>query len=276
MTNGASINVTTGSNITTIGSAATVKLSGANSTFAKINTLTNNQGTFHLANDRDFTTAGNLANSGTVRIEDSTTALTIGGSGVYTQTAGTTQLVNGGSLNASGGVSLQGGMLIGVGTVNGNVTTSIGSTSIGPGASPGLITINGNLSLHSGNTLNMELGGTTAIAGYDLLDVNGNLNLAGLLNLQFVNGFESLLTAGSIFTIVTADTPILGSFSNVASGGFLFDLGNRHEFNVYYGAGSAYGVNNVTLVAITPEPARTMLLFVGLSSMLLRRRRPRP
>jgi len=58
--------------------AADVELSGVGSTFTSVNMIANNQGSFTLRNDRDFTTAGSLTNSGTLRV-DGTAALTING-----------------------------------------------------------------------------------------------------------------------------------------------------------------------------------------------------
>ena len=46
--------------------AAKVTLSGASTVFNEINGLANNQGSFTVANGRNFTTVGALANSGTL------------------------------------------------------------------------------------------------------------------------------------------------------------------------------------------------------------------
>lgn len=58
--------------------AAAVELSGAGSTFAAINPLATNQGSFTLRNDRNFTTAGALTNSGSLHV-DGTSVLTVNG-----------------------------------------------------------------------------------------------------------------------------------------------------------------------------------------------------
>ncbi len=60
------LNITTGSNIIT--NQGDVTLDGVGSTFAKINSLANNQGDFSVLNGRNFTTVGDLANSGTVTV----------------------------------------------------------------------------------------------------------------------------------------------------------------------------------------------------------------
>jgi hypothetical protein len=287
VTNGASINIATGSNITTIGSAASVTLDGANSTFNRLgpvtaSTLATNQGGFTLKNDRDLTTNGAFTNSGTVRVEGSDTALSIGGTPTsYTQTGGQTIIVNGRVLGPSDPsdpnvynlkasvFNLNGGTLGGTGTITGNVIAASGST-ISPGLSPGTLAINGNLSLNSGSILLMELGGLNQGSDYDYLDVNGVLTLAGMLDLDFINDFQNSLTSGEILTLATANSDILGSFSNVASGGYLM-TNYPIALQVWYGAGSPFGAEN--LVVAIPEPSRAMLIMLGGLALLQRRRR---
>jgi hypothetical protein len=200
VTNGAAINITTGSNITTNGAASTVMLDGAESSFNRLtDALNNNQGSFTIKNNRDLTTAGAYTNSGTTRVEDSTTVMTIGagGSAAYTQTGGVTALVNGAFIDPSV-FNLNGGTLQGTGTIESSVIAGPGGNTIAPGMSPGTLTINGNLTLSSGSTLAMELGGLTQGSLYDFLDVNGVLTLAGMLDLDFINDFQNSLTSGEI------------------------------------------------------------------------------
>ena len=274
VTGGSTLNINTGSNITTLGSSASVTLDGAGSSFAKVTTaLATNQGNFTLKNNRDLTTAGAYANSGTTRVEDSTTVMTIGsgGSAAYTQTIGETVLVGGAIIDASV-FNLNSGELKGNGTIASSVVTG-GTNTIAPGFSPGALTIEGNLTLSAGSTLEMEIGGLTQGTLYDYLDVNGALTLAGLLNLSFLNDFQNSLSMGSLFTLATSDAAVLGSFSNVANGGFLTDMASLHTFSVHYGAGSLYNPNNVVLYAVTPEPGRALLLMLGLLGLTLRRKR---
>ncbi len=249
-------------------------LDGAGSSFAKVTTaLATNQGSFTLKNNRDLTTAGAYANSGTTRVEDSTTVMTIGtgGASAYTQTAGSTVLVGGALIDASV-FNLNGGELKGNGTIASSVITS-GTQTIAPGLSPGALTIEGDLTLSAGSTLAMEIGGLTQGSLYDYIDVNGTLTLAGLLNLSFLNDFQNSLSMGSLFTLATSDATVLGGFSNVANGGFLTDMASMHTFSVHYGAGSLYNPNDVVLYAVTPEPGRALLLILGLLGLTLRRKR---
>jgi hypothetical protein len=272
VSNSSSINRSTGSDITTIGSGASVSLDGAGSSFAKVtNALNNNQGSFTLKNNRDLTTAGTYTNSGTTRVEDSTTVMTIGtgGSAAYTQTGGVTALVNGAFIDPSV-FNLNGGTLQGTGIIQSNVIAGPGSNTIAPGMSPGTLTINGNLTLSSGSTLAMELGGLTQGSLYDYLDVNGVLTLAGMLDLDFINDFQNSLTSGEILTLATANSAILGSFSNVATGSYLL-TNFPIALQVWYGAGSPFGAE--TLVVAIPEPSRAMLIMLGGLALLQRRRR---
>ncbi len=269
VTGGALINITTGSNITT--NQATVTLDGAGSSFAKLTTaLNDNQGSFTLKNNRDLTTAGAYSNSGSTSVQDSTTVLTVGSSGgaAYTQTAGNTILAGGAMIDASA-FNLNGGTLKGTGIVDAPLTTT-GSTIISPGESAGALTINGNTSFASGNLFAVEIGGLLQGTQYDYLDVNGTLALAGLLDVDFINAFENSVQLTDVFTVATADAPITGAFSNVASGS-LVTTNSAFAFEVWYGADSPYGANNVVLTH-APEPGSTILLLGGVGLLAARYR----
>jgi hypothetical protein len=60
------LNITTGGNIAV--NQGNVTLDGVGSVFAKINSLTDNQGSFTIKGGRNFTTPGNLANSGELTV----------------------------------------------------------------------------------------------------------------------------------------------------------------------------------------------------------------
>ncbi len=122
VSNGAIINITTGSNITT--NQGSVTLDGVGSSFTKFTTvLSSNQGiqaNLTLKNNRDLTTAGALANSGNVTVDGAGTTLTLPGANAYSQTGGATLLSNGGQI-AAPAVTLTGGTF----TVNGGTTGSV-------------------------------------------------------------------------------------------------------------------------------------------------------
>jgi hypothetical protein len=151
------------------------------------------------------------------------------------------------------------------------VAAGDGVNTIDPGFSPGVLTVNGNVTLSSSSILAMEIGGLGQGTDYDFLDVNGTLTLAGILDLDMLNGFENLVTSSDVFTLATANAPILGAFSNVASGSRVWT--NTHiSFDVWYGAGSIFDPNSLVITG-APEPSRTVLLMAGLLGALMRRRR---
>jgi hypothetical protein len=252
-----------GGNITT--NKADVLLSGSGSSFAEINSLTNNQGTFAVSDGRAFTTVGALSNSGTLRVSLGGT-LTV--TSIYTQTGGVTQL-DGGVLASSSPFSLQAGLLAGSGTVNGSISSS---GAIAPGSSPGALTVNGSLSLLANSELRMEIGGLFQGTQYDYVDVNGSVSLGGQLVLSFLNGFQSMVSDSNIFTLLTADAPLTGAFSDVANGARLATADGLGSFVVHYGAGSAYGANNLVLTNAIPEPSIFVMLLVGVAVLPLVRR----
>jgi hypothetical protein len=89
--NNATLLITSGMNIASIGSAANVRLDGANSVFANINSLIDNEGTFTITNGRNFTPASAFTNTG---------GLVIGPGSTFEATA---PLINLGAINLAGG-----------------------------------------------------------------------------------------------------------------------------------------------------------------------------
>jgi autotransporter-associated beta strand protein len=96
-----------------------------------------------------------------------------------------------------------GGALGGNGTIIGQVFVNSGGT-LSPGYPVGTLTINNNLSVNSGSVVNFTLGSTS-----DKVVVNGNLNLAGTLNITNGNGFNT--TTYTLFTY--SGTLTLGSLT---------------------------------------------------------------
>ncbi len=86
------------------------------------------------------------------------------------------------------------------------------------------------------------MGGTTPGTQYDQVEVDGNVSLAGELNVSFTNGFTS--TAGQAFTIIKNDSsnPVSGTFAGLAEGAFI-TVGGR-QFQISYTGGDG---NDVTL-----------------------------
>ena len=113
-----------------------------------------------------------------------------------------------GDYTVNPGGTLGGNGEIGSGADQVNVTIAGGT--LAPGASVGTLTVNGNVTLDAGSTFLAEVSGTTA----DLLDVTGQLNLAGNETLEI-----SLLGAVTPGDYVIAEYgSISGVFDNVPSG----------------------------------------------------------
>jgi len=169
-----------------------------------------NNGTFALAGNRSFTTAGNFTNAGTFTINKGST-FTLGGTGVFTQSGGTT--TDSGSLSASsGGVSLNGGSLFGTGSITGALTSSSAAT-ITPGLSStttGILKDTGAYTQNSG-TLDIAINGTTAGTKFDQLNPT-TANLSGTLNISRPTGFIPAI--GNTFKIMNFSSET-GTFATV-------------------------------------------------------------
>jgi hypothetical protein len=158
-------------------------------------TITNaltNSGTINSSGGLIFTQL--FTNQGTLNLSTGTTTF----SGGYTQNGGSTKmgtsLASQGNMVVGGsGFQLNGGTLSGSGTLTGNLSINNGTLAVG--YSPGSLTVTGNLNLNSSSTLNVELGGTTAGSGYDVIYVGGTAYLAGTLNVTSWGGYVP--TAGS-------------------------------------------------------------------------------
>jgi hypothetical protein len=127
-------------------------------------------------------------NTGTVRIERNEFRLTF--NSTFEQHAGATELA-GGALRFFPGSNyrLFGGFLTGNGNVIGDDVESFGGI-ISPGTSPGQINFNQSLSLNPAGVMNIELGGTNAVTGFDQVTVGGTAVLSGgVLNVALANNF---------------------------------------------------------------------------------------
>jgi hypothetical protein len=146
----------------------------------------NNEGTF-LYDLSEITIAPKFYNAGTIDIQNKSLIA----NGGYTQTGGVTQL-GGGTLTSPSTISIQGGELLGIGTINAHV---INAGEISAGSPTGALTINGNLTFQDSASLSLDFEGQPAGATlFDHLKVNGNVILNGDLSC------EILMIALSIFS----------------------------------------------------------------------------
>ncbi len=135
--------------------------------------------------------------------------------------------------------------LAGDGTIIGGVTNS---GAIAPGASAGRLDIAGSLVLSNSAELRLELGGPTAGTQFDFLSVTGSVTLGGALSVSVTNNFQSTMTNGASFTVLTAGSTLTGAFTNVASGGLLTTTDGYARFTVLYAGASSLRLTNLVIV----------------------------
>jgi hypothetical protein len=209
-----------------VNNAATILLDGPNSNITDaagldaLSNFHNNEaaGSFTIQDGRNFTGPSNtnFTNAGIVNIGSGST-FTTGGTGNYIQSAGTTQL--NGTLTAGGGsINFNGGVLFGNGgVINGNVmmagaiVPAASINSMGMPINAGMLQINGNYTQTAAGIFNLGLGGTTAGTQFGLLNISGNANLDGTLNVSLINGFFP--TNGEIFKFLTTGGTVNSQFA---------------------------------------------------------------
>ncbi|HEX8934763.1 MAG TPA: hypothetical protein VF788_11350, partial [Pseudonocardiaceae bacterium] len=156
----------------------------------------------------------NLTNAGGDINVPANTTLSFEAGVPFTQTSGVIRLT-GGELAVPSGVDLNGGTLLGNGTISGPIRNNGGV--VAPGLSPGKITINGNYTQGANGVLDIEIGGTAPGTGYDQLRVNGTATLGGTLNVTLINGFQPAV--GDVFQII-APNAFSGAFATINTVGF--------------------------------------------------------
>ena len=164
------------------------------------------------ASGDNTTLSGTISGTGGSVVKVGSGTLTLTGANTYTGGttvgAGTLSVNNkSGSATGTGAVQIQSGAtLAGSGSIAGAVTVDKGGI-LAAGNSPGTLTL-GALTLAGGSTLNYELGqaGVPGGALNDLINVTGNLNLDGTLNIaqsaggSFGPGLYRLMSYGGSFT----------------------------------------------------------------------------
>lgn len=155
------------------------------------------------------------------------------------------------------------GILAGSGQVNGDV--QIDGGRVAPGTSIGFLSFQENLNFSAESILEIELGGLLPNQ-FDRLDVFGNLNLAGNLDIQFINGF--LPNIGDEFVFLTVGQNRTGFFNGLLEGDLVGNFGGRH-LRITYLAGDG---NDIALFTSIPEPTHGILVLAGVFVVFTRRR----
>ncbi len=142
---------------------------------------------------------------------------------------------------------------------------------IGDGTLAGWGTLKSAVSLSSQSKLSFDIGGTTQGPGYDWLTIDYDVSLGGNLILTLVDGFEP--SSSDMFTVLTCDETLSGSFLNVANGGRLMTSDGEGSFEVQYGTGPY--INEIVLsdFEAVPEPSTTAVVCALAFGMAMRRRR---
>lgn len=148
----------------------------------------NNNGTIDIQSESTLTNQkeGALDNGGSLR-----NAGTLTNTGVLTNSEGGT-LTNNGTIDTTGGTYINYETYNGSGNIVGD-HTDYGVT--GPGEGAGVIMIDGDYSKVEGSQ-EFELGGPfdgggdKSLTEFDWIDATGNVELAGILEVELVDGFE--------------------------------------------------------------------------------------
>ena len=217
----------------------------------------NNDADSLVVNSGSLANDGQMLNAGTVMVSGA-----INGNGTYTQTGGLTKL-QGGSITQSY-IDVQGGALLGAGSLTGPVNVASGAT-LGPG-DPNLMTIDGSLTVNGG-TLIFQIAGTGA-SEFDVLSVNGTAYLDGVLNVSLFGSGSSLFSphAGDSFDILTADV-LQGSFATLNYAALL-DPSLRWHIDYLTDAIGTTDVLRLSVVSAVPVPAAIWLFGSGLLGLV--------
>jgi hypothetical protein len=226
-------------------------------------------GTFIVFGGQAFVTDAdgtNFENAGEVLVGPGSSFTTAND---YTQGGGGTQVD--GTLTASGGqVNINGGRLLGTGTIFGNVNINAGGT-LNPGDNnPGTINITGNYT--QAGTLDEVIGGLPVSGFFGVTAITGGGALGGTLDISLLNGFQPGANSNLSYLIMTAGGGFTGQFGTVD---FLNNtLGDTYSVDYSHEAqGEVFlDINGpVITTGQTPEPVE-FLPIIGIVAALIGRK----
>lgn len=216
-----------------------------------------NSATFDLGTGNTFQYAHQLSNFSTIEIKTGTTTLS------------NTGVITGGATAVKAGATL-----VDSGTFNGTGTSITVETDghfhvTGAGLT-GLAAFTGtnqSLNLQSGSNVHLDIGGTLRGTGYDYIATVTDLVMpTSGSSVHFVLNYLGSYspTLGDTFDLIDFDNApaslSLFDFS-IAPSGYSWDTSN------FVSNGS------ISLVAAAPEPSRSLLLLLGITGLIMRRRR---
>jgi autotransporter-associated beta strand protein len=212
-------------------------------------------------------------------------------SGSTTVTGGTLVIGSGGT-TGTGAVTIQNtSTILGTGTIQGSSFTAQSGSSVHVGNTTavndyGTLTFtppsgSGNFDFQSGSTINLGLNATTPSAS-DLLTFNGLSAGSLTFNGNMIIGPSTMSpTLGQIFNLIDwvnlASAPTFAGHYSInllrdgsLDGGSGFDLPNISSSGFLWDITSF--TTNGQITVVVPEPSRALLLVIGLSAMMMRRR----
>ncbi len=282
-------------------SGGTLESTGANK-FSDDATITVNGGT--LVTGGNDTIRRLNATSGTVNLTDDT--LTVTGTGANKSTIGSSATATGGTITIEGELDYQassgtsalsiasGGKLTGSGTTTGKLTVGTGGT-LALGNSPGTLTV-GSADWAANGRYDWEINSTGGTAGsstgWDLLDVNGLLQIQSSSASPFVIALISLTSGNSAGLLADFNETSSYSFAiayydslqgfntnklSIDTTGFANSFSGAWSLDTSAGTGAG-GQNELLLrytgaASAIPEPSSAALTLIGLGVLALRRRR---
>lgn len=118
--------------------------------------------------------------------------------GPFVISAGRTVTLN--NMNLDNRTGLPFGAIEGDGNLNVTSGTFNNESLISPGLMAGSLQVTGNVASTATAEIAIEVGGINPVTDFDVLNVSGNLDFDGLLNIQLINGFTPV--AGDTFQIL--------------------------------------------------------------------------
>ena len=243
-----------------------------------------NYGTLNNNISAEMTNSGTMTNNGTynVRGRSNNSGTLTNNNVLFVWTDGslinTGTFVNQVTLNHLGTIDTTKGTFTNYGTLNGNGTIKGSYTDRGvtkPGNSAGIMTIEGDYFKVDGSK-EIELGGLfdgggdNALAEFDRIDVTGNVELAGVLHVKLIDGFEKRINRGQVFEILRVGGTLSGQYEGLGEGALVGNFGGQDLFITYGGMGDGGGVALFTNAV--PEPT-TVLIRCWPDAVTVRRRR---